>query len=179
MAAWPAKWLRKSTAEGRPYDLIFMDMQMPEMNGYDATRWLRQHGWRGPIVALTAYAMVGDREKCLAAGCDDYLSKPMTPQGLRDTLARYISAPDCEAAARDANPPARPKPQRRLKHIELRTRTSTNSGRDSSLCCRRGHMTWKKLGGPAPHGTRPRGPSTQRHIRRLWTSQHCPGRRCR
>ena len=80
----------KSKAVGKPYDLILMDIQMPEMNGYETTRWLRQHGWRGPIVALTAYAMIGDREECLAAGCDDYIAKPMTSQGLRDMLTRYI-----------------------------------------------------------------------------------------
>ncbi len=94
----------KSQAEGRPYDLIFMDIQMPEMNGYEATRWLRQHGWRGPIVALTAYAMVGDREKCLAAGCDDYLAKPMTSQGLREICARYIPERGDATAARDVDP---------------------------------------------------------------------------
>ncbi len=93
-----------SQAESKPYDLILMDIQMPVMNGYEATRWLRQHGWRGPIVALTAYAMVGDREKCLAAGCDDYLSKPVTRQELWDMLKRYIPQPGDTTAVRGADP---------------------------------------------------------------------------
>jgi PAS domain S-box-containing protein len=102
----------RSKAERMPYDLIFMDIQMPEMNGYEATRWLRQHGWQGPIVALTAHAMVGDREKCLAAGCDDYLAKPFSRQGLREMLTRHTSVsadgaraaapPDVQASARTA-----------------------------------------------------------------------------
>jgi CheY-like chemotaxis protein len=90
----------KSQAEGRPYDLIFMDIQMPEMNGYEATQWLRQHGWQGPIVALTAHAMLGDREKCLAAGCDDYLSKPVTTPDLQKIATRYLAASKLLATSR-------------------------------------------------------------------------------
>jgi PAS domain S-box-containing protein len=90
----------KSQADGRPYDLILMDIQMPNMSGYEATRSLRQHGWQGPIVAVSARVSVGDRERCLAAGCDDYIAKPITTTGLRDVLARYLG----QAAAVDAIP---------------------------------------------------------------------------
>ena len=81
---------QKSKADGSPYDLILMDIQMPRMNGYEATRWLRHYGWQGPIVALTAHAIVGDREKCLEAGCNDYLSKPVNAKELRDVLGRHL-----------------------------------------------------------------------------------------
>jgi CheY-like chemotaxis protein len=81
----------KSKAAGNPYDLILMDMKMPHMNGYEAVRWLRKHGWEGPIVAATACATAEDRTDCLDAGCDDYLSKPFSKTALKDVVTQQLS----------------------------------------------------------------------------------------
>jgi CheY-like chemotaxis protein len=78
--------------DGRQYDVILMDMQMPEMDGYTATRTLRSAGFQGAIIAVTAHAMAADIQPCLAAGCDDYCAKPIRIRTLLDKVEQHLSA---------------------------------------------------------------------------------------
>ncbi len=75
--------------QAEDFDLILMDMMMPEMNGYDATKKLRQNGCSLPIIALTANAMKGDDQKCQEAGCNEYISKPIDRNRLMEILEKY------------------------------------------------------------------------------------------
>jgi CheY-like chemotaxis protein/HPt (histidine-containing phosphotransfer) domain-containing protein len=93
-----------------PYDLVLMDVQMPEMDGLEATRVIRDprsavRNHRVPIIAMTANAMQGDRQECLDAGMNDYMSKPIAPKALADVLDTWLPK---DAAATTARAPASP-----------------------------------------------------------------------
>ncbi|MEM5788666.1 MAG: response regulator, partial [Syntrophobacteraceae bacterium] len=89
-----------------PYDLVLMDVQMPEMDGLEATRRIRDRSasrnHKVPVIAMTAHAMRGDREKCLAAGMNDYVSKPVTPHEVAEVLEKWLPRDKVKSANKDA-----------------------------------------------------------------------------
>ncbi|MFH0998840.1 MAG: ATP-binding protein [Pseudomonadota bacterium] len=112
----------------RSFDLILMDCQMPEMDGYEATRAIRQEeaasgsASRSTIIALTAHAMDGDRDRCITAGMDDYLCKPFNLIQLRYTLERYLTQKTVEAAhltdGADNGPETTAKASSEAEHVD-------------------------------------------------------------
>jgi signal transduction histidine kinase/CheY-like chemotaxis protein/HPt (histidine-containing phosphotransfer) domain-containing protein len=99
--------VESAMSAAEPFDLILMDMQMPELDGYGATRRLRSAGMDLPIIALTANAMAEDRVRCLEAGCTDYLSKPISRLVLLSTVARYLQDARRKAIPQEEVPVAR------------------------------------------------------------------------
>ena len=116
-------------ATTREYDAILMDCQMPEIDGYEATRRIRvaETDRHVPIIAMTASAMPGDRDRCLAAGMNDYLPKPVQPAGLERTLARWM--PERKEAAQPASEPLDPEPASELLDPEVVRRLKTEFDR--------------------------------------------------
>ena len=92
------------------YDLIFMDVQMPEMDGFEAAQMIRQleqegelTGQHTPIIAMTAHALHGDRQRCMDAGMDDYVSKPLDPRKVFQAIERWA---DCTQPVQRRTPVA-------------------------------------------------------------------------
>ncbi|HUA68550.1 MAG TPA: response regulator [Candidatus Saccharimonadales bacterium] len=126
----------------KPYDLIFMDVMMPEMDGLEATRAIRKLQQSGGnsnfssrvvIIAMTAQAMQGDREKCIAAGMDDYLAKPIRPKDVRAAIERWSSEMGVSASVSNAPPSVTATPETEESPVEIDRLMDLSGGSTESL----------------------------------------------
>lgn len=149
----------EATAHTR-YDLVFMDCQMPEVDGFDATKLIREreasrpmdspgrsgHRARMPIVALTAHALAGDREQCLKAGMDDYLTKPFTQEQMKTLLARWL--PEAAVVVTTAHPPVEGphgRVKKETKASSIAVAPSAGSGHSEPRCDHVDHRAWDQI----------------------------------
>jgi CheY-like chemotaxis protein len=88
--AWDGRQAVDMVRDNPNIDLVLMDIKMPVMNGTEATREIKSFMPKLPVIALTAYALPGDREKVLASGCDDYIAKPISLQEFLDKVKRFL-----------------------------------------------------------------------------------------
>ena len=128
--------MKKAHEEGKVYSLVFMDCQMPIMDGYAATGAIKK-GEAGenykttPVIAMTANAMQGDKEKCFAAGMDDYISKPIDPEILKKKLIQYLL--DGEIAYHESSAPQK----EMITQVETITQVENNDAWDEELALQR------------------------------------------
>jgi PAS domain S-box-containing protein len=97
--------IERSENRNEPFDIVLLDMQMPVKDGYTTARELRARGFNKPIIAVTAHAMQGDRQRCLEVGCNDYTPKPLEPRRLLELVAHYYRKSAKPGAASATEPP--------------------------------------------------------------------------
>jgi CheY-like chemotaxis protein len=145
-------------ARGEPFAMVLMDIQMPVLDGYRATAELRRAGYRRPTIAVTAHTSPSDRARCRAAGCDDFLAKPLSRESLLETVRRHAGSADGSPPVARAALRAQP-PEERVTGVEPATLclASTRSSQLSYTRRAKKACTFKASGGQGRPVERPYG----------------------